>query len=86
MAKLQISMDNALKTAAEKVIAELGLTPEAAITLLYKQIVEHGKIPFPIEQTEKSKLAGNVQRVSEDLPVRRLDTDEKINEWIMEEE
>ena len=86
MAKLQISMDNALKTAAEKVIAELGLTPEAAITLLYKQIVEHGKIPFPIEQTENSKLAQNVQRLSEDLPVRRLDTDEKINEWIMEEE
>lgn len=86
MAKLQISMDDALKTAAEKVIAELGLTPEAAITLLYKQIVEHGKIPFPIERTEKSKLAGNVQRLSEDLPVRRLDTDEKINEWMMEEE
>lgn len=79
-------MDDALKTAAEKIIAELGLTPEAAITVLYKQIVEHGKIPFPIEQAENSKLAGNVQRLSEDLPVRRLDTDEKIKKWMMEEE
>ena len=52
MAKLQISMDDALKTAAEKVIAELGLTSEAVITVLYKQIVEHGKLPFPIEQTD----------------------------------
>ncbi|OTO15239.1 MULTISPECIES: type II toxin-antitoxin system RelB/DinJ family antitoxin [Enterococcus] len=86
MAKLQISIDDDLKNDAEKLIDELGLTPKTAITVFYKQILEQGKIPFSIELSERSKLARSVQRLSEDIPVRRLDTDEKINEWINEDE
>lgn len=85
MAKLQISIDDDLKHDAEKLIDELGLTPKTAITVFYKQILEQGKIPFSIELSERNKRALSIQRLSEDLPVRRLDTEEKIDEWFNED-
>ncbi|HEN2040273.1 TPA: type II toxin-antitoxin system antitoxin, RelB/DinJ family, partial [Enterococcus faecium] len=54
--------------------------------VFYKQIVEQGKIPFSIELSEKSKRIHNIQRLAEKLPVQKLDTDEKIEEWFNEDE
>ncbi|WP_369675005.1 type II toxin-antitoxin system RelB/DinJ family antitoxin [Enterococcus faecium] len=86
MAKLQISMDGKLKNEAESIIDELGMSPKTAVTVFYKQIVEQGKIPFSIELSEKSKRIHNIQRLAEKLPVQKLDTDEKIEEWFNEDE
>lgn len=86
MANLKFSIDDDLKRDAEKIIRELGLTPKTAIAVFYKQIVEQGKIPFSIELSERSKLALSIQRLSEDLPVERLHNDEKINDWLNEEQ
>lgn len=86
MAKLEILIDDKLKHDAEQIIAELGLTSQTVIVLLYNQIVEQGGLPFSIELSERNKRALSIQRLSEDLPVRRLDTDEKIDEWFNEDE
>ena len=86
MAKLQISMDEKLKNEAESIIDELGMSPKTAVTVFYKQIVEQGKIQFSIELSEKSKRIHNIQRLAEKLPVQKLDTDEKIEEWFNEDE
>ena len=86
MAKLQISMDETLKKEAESIIDELGMNPKTAVTVFYKQIVEQGKIPFSIELSEKSRQIHTIQRLAEKLPTRKLDTDEKIEEWFNEDE
>lgn len=37
-----------LKMAAEDILADLGLTPTQAITLLYREIVRARGLPFPL--------------------------------------
>lgn len=86
VAKLEIFIDDKLKRDAEQIIAELGLTPQTAIVLFYNQIVEQGKAPFLTELAERNKRTLSIQKLSEELPIRRLDTDEKINEWFNEDE
>lgn len=86
MAKLQISMDDALKNEAEDIILELGLTPKSAVTVFYKQIIEQGRIPFDIALSERHKRMKSIQKLSQNVPVRNLDTDEKIEEWLNEDE
>lgn len=85
MAKLQITMDDALKKEAERIMEELGLTPKTAVTAFYEQIVEQGRIPFDLALSERQKRTSNIQRLAQDLPVRELDTDEKIEAWLNEE-
>ena len=86
MAKLQITMDDDLKNEAESIIEELGLTPKTAVTVFYKQIVEQGRIPFDIALSERHKRMRSIQKLAQDLPVEKLDTDEKIEEWLNEDE
>lgn len=86
MAKLQISIDDELKNEAEDIIDQLGLTPKTAITVFYKQILEQGKIPFPIELSQRNKLTLSIQKSAKELPVKTLDTDEKILEWLEEDD
>ncbi len=48
-------MDKKLKEDAEKVLKKLGLTPTAAINMLYSQIVLQQKIPMEIKLPEKER-------------------------------
>lgn len=47
-AQIRVRTDPDLKRAAEKILAQLGLTPSAAITLFYKQIVQHRALPLTL--------------------------------------
>ena len=54
MAKTEIitlQIDSNLKEKAEALFSSLGLTLEEAITLFLEASVQHGGIPFPLEQT-----------------------------------
>ena len=54
MAKSEIytlQIDSSLKEQAEALFSSLGLTLEKAITLFLEASVQHGGIPFPLEQT-----------------------------------
>lgn len=85
MAKLQITMEDALKKEAERIIEELELTPKTVVTAFYEQIVEQGRIPFDLALSERQKRTRNIQRLAQDSPVRELNTDEKIAAWLNEE-
>lgn len=52
MANVNVRIDSDIKTGAEAVFSELGLTPSTAINLFYKQVIRTNSIPFPLK-TEK---------------------------------
>ena len=48
---LTLQIDSTLKEQAEALFSSLGLTLEEAITLFLEASVQHGGIPFPVDQT-----------------------------------
>jgi DNA-damage-inducible protein J len=42
-------IDPALKRQAEAILEEIGLKPQAALELFYKQIIKRRAIPFPVQ-------------------------------------
>lgn len=51
--KVQVNIDSELKHSAEDIIKEIGLTPTAVITCMYKQIVATRKIPLDFSFTSE---------------------------------
>ena len=49
MANINIRIDETIKNNAEKVFAKIGLTPTAAITLFYHQVIRTNSIPFELK-------------------------------------
>lgn len=47
-AQIRVRTDPDLKRAAEAILAEIGLTPSAPVTLFYKQIVRHRALPLDL--------------------------------------
>lgn len=45
----QSRVDPMLKRQAEAVLDEIGLKPQAALELFYKQIIKRRAIPFPVQ-------------------------------------
>lgn len=48
MANINIRIDDDLKSDAENIFSELGLTMSAATTVFLKQVVRYGGIPFEL--------------------------------------
>ena len=48
---LTLLIDSELKEEAQALFSSLGMTLEEAITLFLEASVQHGGIPFPLEQT-----------------------------------
>lgn len=48
---LTLQIDSELKEEAQALFSSLGMTLEEAITLFLEASVQHGGIPFPLEQT-----------------------------------
>ena len=48
---LTLQIDSELKEEAQALFSSLGITLEEAITLFLEASVQHGGIPFPLEQT-----------------------------------
>lgn len=55
MANVNVRIDEELKKEAETIFNELGLTPTAAITLFYKQVVRTYSIPFELKLDVSNK-------------------------------
>ena len=47
---LTLQIDSNLKEQAEALFSSLGMTLEEAITLFFEASIQHGGIPFPLEQ------------------------------------
>ena len=49
MANINVRIDSKIKEKAEAVFACLGITPSAAISLFYNQVIRTGSIPFELK-------------------------------------
>ena len=62
MANINVRIDNKVKERAEEVFASLGITPTAAISLFYNQVIRTNSIPFELKAdipNQKTLLALN---------------------------
>lgn len=62
MANINVRIDNKVKENAEAVFASLGITPTAAISLFYNQVIRTNSIPFELKAdipNQKTLLALN---------------------------
>ena len=55
MANINIRIDKAVKEKAEKVFSKLGITPTAAITIFYHQVIRTNGIPFELKANEPNE-------------------------------
>jgi DNA-damage-inducible protein J len=61
--RVQVRIEPRLKTAAEKVLTKVGLSPAEAIRLFYKQIELHQGLPFEVRIPNKGTLAAMKEAV-----------------------
>lgn len=66
MANVNVRIDSDIKAKAESVFASLGITPTAAISLFYNQVIRTGSIPFELKvDTPNSKTLSAINEVEE---------------------
>ncbi|BDR57688.1 type II toxin-antitoxin system RelB/DinJ family antitoxin [Xylocopilactobacillus apicola] len=80
--RIQIQVDKDLAEDTEQVLKELGLTPTTAITILYKQIVAKGALPFEIALTDAQKATLNFLKLTEDTPVTVFNNADEVAKWL----
>ena len=71
MANINVRIDNNVKEDAEAVFASLGITPTAAISLFYNQVIRTNSIPFELKAdipNQKTFLALNELEEIERFP------------------
>lgn len=56
MANVNVRIDSNTKTNAENVFKSLGITPTAAITLFYNQVIRTNSIPFELKAEVPNKV------------------------------
>ena len=55
MANINVRIDNEVKANAEAVFNKLGITPTAAISLFYNQVIRTNSIPFELKADVPNK-------------------------------
>jgi len=83
--RIQVGIDKELKETAEMILGELGMNPTTAITILYKQVVERGEFPIDIKLSEDTKQDIRLRQLTKQLPIKMLETEKEIAEWVDEE-
>ncbi|MGG5314934.1 type II toxin-antitoxin system RelB/DinJ family antitoxin [Enterococcus sp. AZ072] len=84
--RIQVGIDKELKEEAEYILSELGMNPTTAITILYKQVVARGEFPMEIKLSDEAKAGIRLRELTKNMPVEMLDTQEKLEAWLNEEE
>lgn len=84
--RIQVAIDKELKEEAEYILSELGMNPTTAITILYKQVVARGEFPMEIKLSDEAKAGIRLRELTKNMPVEMLDTREKLEAWLNEEE
>ncbi|MFT8399985.1 MAG: type II toxin-antitoxin system RelB/DinJ family antitoxin [Lentilactobacillus diolivorans] len=78
---IQIRINQTVANQAEDIFNKVGLTPAAAINAFYRKVISTGGIPFDLTPNQDDKDAYEIQQLSKNTPVERLDTNKKIEDW-----
>ena len=80
--RIQVQVDADLKKDVDEVLSHLGMTPTAAITLLYKRIVATNSYPVDLSLTEDEKERLSLIEDAKKLPIRTINTKEEAEQWL----
>lgn len=83
--KVQVNVDSKVKSEAEEIIQELGLTPTAVINSLYREIIATGKLPMSYTLTKRQLAEARIRSLASQLPHRSVETDAEIEEFFNED-
>lgn len=83
--RVQVQVDRQLAEQVEHILDAIGLTPTTALTVFYKQIVNHGGIPFALEASERDKATAKLMAATRKQPVTRMNK-EQFEAWLEEDE
>jgi DNA-damage-inducible protein J len=67
MANVNIRVDDTLKSKAEEIFSELGLSMSAATNVFYRQVVRYGGIPFELRVNDPFYSAENQARLQKSI-------------------
>ena len=67
MANINVRIDDNVKADAEAVFASLGITPSAAISLFYNQVIRTNSIPFELKVNIPNKETLSAIQEVEDM-------------------
>lgn len=84
--QIQIKMDRNLASEATAVFENLGLTPTAVITALYKRVAAEGRIPFELSLTEDEKARLDLSKAVYDSKVPTLNDPREIEKYLKEDD
>lgn len=82
--KLQVQMDRELLEDGKAVLDAFGLTQSNFITMVYKRLVAERKLPFDNTLTDSENDKLTILMAARKQTVKRLDTPEKLEEWLKE--
>lgn len=84
--RIQIQVDQSLKENAEEVLNSLGMTPTAAVTMLFKRIVATDSYPVDLTLTDREKAGNELLKTVNDLPVRDIKSKDEAMKWLSDDE
>jgi DNA-damage-inducible protein J len=67
MANVNIRVDDTLKSKAEEIFSDLGLSMSAATNVFYRQVVRYGGIPFELRVNDPFYSAENQARLQKSI-------------------
>jgi addiction module antitoxin, RelB/DinJ family len=85
-ARIQIQVDQSLKDNAEEILDSLGMTPTAAVTMLFKRIVATDSFPIDLTLTDREKASNDLLRVVNKQPVHEIKSKDEAMKWLSEDE
>lgn len=90
---IYVRIDSELKTNAENILSQLGITPSSAIQMLYKQIILQNGMPFDLKlprpvaagSLSKEELAAELQKGFISAQTNNLYTADAVDEELSKE-
>lgn len=84
--KLQIRVDEESAQLANEILSDIGLSQSTAVNMFFKAIINKKGLPFQPKISDDQAEVIRFKELSKESPVRYLDTDEKVMEWLNEED
>lgn len=85
-ARIQIQVDQSLKDNAEEILNSLGMTPTAAVTMLFKRIVATDSFPIDLTLTDREKASNELLKTVSKQPVHEIKSKDEAMKWLSEDE
>ncbi|EEW52645.1 type II toxin-antitoxin system RelB/DinJ family antitoxin [Limosilactobacillus antri] len=83
--KVQVNVDRTTADNAEEIMKEIGVTPSVVVNTLYKEIEATGKIPLSFSLTPRQRAEMELNRATQDLPVKHLRTQKELEDFFDED-